>query len=399
MRNGRLKNIKSSENFEKSRGTLKNPITNKNIVVMLVWMGIAIFLIVQVIQLIRYTVGNISKEEALLYNVVDKGITSILPHVIHQTTEEYSVSFAGLGDIYTTQQIINGSKTSSGYDFVTGTEEVSNKLKGYDLVIAPISTPIAGSKSGYSKGEIFNCPDDIIKLFKRLNISTVATASYHALDKGIDGAENTIKVLEENGINQVGLNNDKKSGNPIIMEKNNIRIGILSYTTSSNIKMTEKNSYIMDILDEEEVKKDVQYLKDKNVDYIISYLNVKNENAVLPNSSQKQNTELLFNSGVNVVLGTGARAVQEETEDIIKINNEDSHIYAAYCLGDFLGAYEDDNNRESAIANIKFVKKVTKDKKGNVIKTEKDMLVQDLIKLKVTVSKNYSTTMKIMGQK
>ena len=79
MRNGRLKNIKSSENIEKSRGTLKNPITNKNIVVMLVWMGIAIFLIVQVIQLIRYTVGNISKEEALLYNVVDKGITSILP--------------------------------------------------------------------------------------------------------------------------------------------------------------------------------------------------------------------------------------------------------------------------------------------------------------------------------
>ena len=128
MRNGRLKNIKSSENIEKSRGTLKNPVTNKNIVVMLVWMGIAIFLIVQVIQLIRYTVGNISKEEALLYNVVDKGITSILPHVIHQTTEEYSVSFAGLGDIYTTQQIINGSKTSSGYDFVTGTEEVSNKL-------------------------------------------------------------------------------------------------------------------------------------------------------------------------------------------------------------------------------------------------------------------------------
>ena len=48
-----------------------------------------------------------------------------------------------------------------------------------------------------------------------------------------------------------------------------------------------------------------EYLNSKNVDYIIAYLNDPNEDSLLTSGEQKQNVELLFNNGVNVVLGLG----------------------------------------------------------------------------------------------
>ena len=89
-------------------------------------------------------------------------------------------------------------------------------------------------------------------------------------------------------------------------------------------------------------------------DYIIAYLNDPNEDSLLTSGEQKQNVELLFNNGVNVVLGTGSMVVQGQVEDQVQVNDEKTnHIYSIYSLGDFFGIYASDDNRSSVIAREK----------------------------------------------
>ena len=391
MRKGSLEtNNKTNKNVKLKKN--QNKVTQKDLIKMFVWLAICIFVISQVFSLVSYTLGKKDKSKMWLYNIVNS-ITYNFKNKVDSLgqKEEYSVKFAGLGDIYFNANTLKGAKSSSGYNFTSGMETVKEKLKDYDIVVASLNTPIADSSLGLSTKDTYNAPIQLIESLKELNISTVATATSHIFDKSSKGITSTIKNLEENEIKQVGIS-DETRNTPIILTKNNISIGLLSYTTFSQVKLSDKNSYMLNVFDEESLKADIDYLKSNNVDVIVSYLNAPNENNIMVNSEQKKTTEKLFEAGVNVVLGTGSMVVQESTEEL----TESSHLYAIYSLGDFIGTALNEDNALSIIANIEFKKEITKDKSGNVKKTKFDIEVGKPIGIWTTLDNKYSRKMYLL---
>lgn len=391
MRKGSLEtNNKTNKNVKLKKN--QNKVTQKDLIKMFVWLAICIFVISQVFSLVSYTLGKKDKSKMWLYNIVNS-ITYNFKNKVDSLgqKEEYSVKFAGLGDIYFNANILKGAKSSSGYNFTSGMETVKEKLKDYDIVVASLNTPIAYSSLGLSTKDTYNAPIQLIESLKELNISAVATATSHIFDKSSKGITSTIKNLEENEIKQVGIS-DETRNTPIILTKNNISIGLLSYTTFSKVKLSDKNSYMLNVFDEESLKADIDYLKSNNVDVIVSYLNAPNENNIMVNSEQKKTTEKLFEAGVNVVLGTGSMVVQESTEEL----TESSHLYAIYSLGDFIGTALNEDNALSIIANIEFKKEITKDKSGNVKKTKLDIEVGKPIGIWTTLDNKYSRKMYLL---
>ena len=391
MRKGSLEtNNKTNKNVKLKKN--QNKVTQKDLIKMFVWLAICIFVISQVFSLVSYTLGKKDKSKMWLYNIVNS-ITYNFKNKVDSLgqKEEYSVKFAGLGDIYFNANTLKGAKSSSGYNFTSGMESVKEKLKDYDIVVASLNTPIADSSLGLSTKDTYNSPVQLIDSLKELNISAVATATSHIFDKSSKGITSTIKNLEENDIKQVGIS-DETRNTPIILTKNNISIGLLSYTTFSQVKLSDKNSYMLNVFDEESLKSDIDYLKSNNVDVIVSYLNVPNENNTMVNSKQKKTTEKLFEAGVNVVLGTGSMVVQESTEEL----TENSHLYAIYSLGDFIGTALNEDNALSVIANIEFKKEITKDKSGNVKKTKLDIEVGKPIGIWTTFDNKYSRKMYLL---
>ena len=77
----------------------------KHVITMLFWMIIAIFIIYQSVKLVRYTIGKEDKENMWLYNSVNSIMKIFVKNTNKETTEEYSLKFAGLGDIYVTRKI------------------------------------------------------------------------------------------------------------------------------------------------------------------------------------------------------------------------------------------------------------------------------------------------------
>lgn len=398
MRSGRTNSINDNmENNFVNKNEKTNKIKNKHIVLMIVWLIIAIFVIYQVYMLVMYTLGKVDKDKMWLYNSMNSIMNIFVKNTNKATTEEYSLKFAGLGDVYLTSSMINSAKNGNSYDFSEGTSKIKEQLERFDVVVASLSTPVADKTLGYSSKSIYNAPIELLDTLKELNVSAVATATDHAMDKNEKGITSTIDNLKNASIEQVGINDSEEKNKPLVLSKNEINIGFLSYATKSNVKIATNKDYLVNILDEDVLKQDIEYLKSKNVDYIIAYLNDPNEDSLLTSGTQKQNVELLFNNGVNVVLGTGSMVVQGQVEDQIQIDeNTTNHIYSIYSLGDFFGSYRTDDNKSSVIANIEFTKKIKKNKKGEIEDTVVNMKVNTPIFLWTSLSTNNLKTIYVM---
>lgn len=375
----------------------KNEIKVKHVIFMIVWAIIAIFMIYQVYSLVMYTLGKKDRGDLWLYNSVNKVFKKENELEEIPGAEEHTLKLAGIGDIYETTSLLTASKLGNTYNFSKGTENLKEKLSSFDVVVGSLATPIADKTLGYSNKTTYNSPKELLDTLKELNITAVATATNHAMDKNEKGIIDTITNLKDSNIDQIGINDSNEKNKPLVISKNEIKIGFLSYATKSNIKLQKGKEYLVNIIDEEDVKSDIEYLKSQNVDYIISYLNVPNEDSLMTSGDMKKNTELLFNNGVNIVLGTGAMVVQNQVEDQIDLGNDKtSHVYAIYSLGDFFGKYVSEDNRACVIANIEFSKQIKKNKKGEITKTLTDFKVNTPIFVWTNLSKNNLKSMYIM---
>ena len=386
MRNGYIDNEETNMDIKVVKKTNK-----KYIIKFFVWMAICIFVFYQVYVLVAYTLGMKNKENMWLYNGINKIMTMINPKSV-EIVEENTLKLAALGDIYTSMNILKGAKSVNTYDFSSYLEQDKELLSKYDVVLASLNTPIAGTIAGYSTKTLYNAPNELLQAMKLIGISVVATAGNNLMDKGESGIESTIKEIGTIGLNQIGLNSSIDRTNPYIIDKNNIKVAVLSYMTTSKTKVIKGKEYLVNTLTEDNIKKDMTYVKSQDVDYIICYLNIPNEDEIRVNSEQKNNVDMLFENGVNVVLGTGSKIVQEKSEDLFELSDgTKNHVYVLYSLGDFIGDMNTEDRKTSIAADITFTKNVTKDKDGNVIddKTKKNMLINNPLSFYTTVSNTY----------
>ena len=365
----------------------------KDMIKFFVWMAIFIFVYYQVYVLVAYTLGKKDKANMWLYNGINNVMTMLVPKAV-ETTEDNTLKLAALGDIYTSTNILKAAKTGSKYDFSSPLNQAKEVLSKYDVVLASLNTPVAGYSSGYSTKTLYNAPSELLQSIKSIGVSVLATAGNNLMDKGENGIKSTIKEIQTADINQVGLNSSTDRTKPYIVDKNNIKVAILSYMTTSKTKVIKGKEYLVNTLTEANIKDDMTYVKSQNVDYVICYLNVPNEDESRVNADQKNNVDMLFENGVNVVLGTGSKIVQEKSEDLFTLSDgTKNHVYVLYSLGDFIGDMNTDDRKVSIAADITFTKNVTKDKDGKVIddKTKKNMLINNPISFYTTVSSTYKT--------
>lgn len=83
----------------------------------------------------------------------------------------------------------------------------------------------------------FGSPDEFAYALKDAGFDVFLTANNHCLDKGKKGVERTIMMLDSIRVKHLGtyVNEEKKNVlYPMMIVKNDIRIGMLNYTYDTN---------------------------------------------------------------------------------------------------------------------------------------------------------------------
>lgn len=247
-----------------------------------------------------------------------------------QDTTRLSLLFAG--DI-----MGHDSQIASAYDAVKKTYDYSSCFQfarpyvdSVDVAIANLEVTLAGPPyKGYPQ---FSSPDALAAALKDIGFDVLVTANNHCVDRGRNGLERTITMLDSFKIAHTGTFKDslsKVNETPLIVEKNGFRLAILNYTYGTNgIPVTRPN--VVNHLDTAVMRQDIMKAKETKPDVIIVFTHWGAEYESLPSKNQKDLTEFCFRHGAQLVIGAHPHVVQPMEW------RKDKNQFVAYSLGNYV---------------------------------------------------------------
>lgn len=221
-----------------------------------------------------------------------------------------TVTIRSIGDILLHDGVYYDGQRESGYVFDQMFEPVKEDLSGSDITTANMETIVAGSQLGVSTYPRFNAPEEIVDALLNCGVDIVSNATNHTVDFGLDGVLASINNLKTKGMEYVGSYESWDDYNRIrIIEKNGIKVGFLSYTYGTNgLAIPSQAPYSVTLIDKDLIPLEIERLN-KHCDLSVVMIHY-GQDAFYPVQDQLDWTQLLIDSGANLVLGGHSHIMQ-----------------------------------------------------------------------------------------
>ncbi|MCF2938140.1 CapA family protein [Paenibacillus alkaliterrae] len=272
------------------------------------------------------------------------------------------IKLAAVGDILMIGPILTHAKLQGQdkYDFNPIFEQVAPCLNQADFVIGNQETPLAGREPLYTKKNartgfsMFNCPDELASALRDSGFHFLTTANNHCMDRGEAGLTRTLEVLDKHGLEHTGtFAANPGDDNHWIGEVKGIRMGILSYTKSTNgIPLPKNKPWMVNMLNVRNPDKLLQHVRRLKclVDVVIVCIHAGTECRPYPNPSQRRLVQLLLENGAHIVLGCHPHVIQP----MFTLNGK----FAIYSMGNFASTrlYNNSNTNCGLILQLTIAK-------------------------------------------
>ena len=351
----RNKNKKFKQNiYENEKNLIKN---------------LSIFVIALIILLIIVTVSfyfyNTSKHNSFINSLSSE--TSVEPENSEENekeeAEDTTFSLCAIGDImcHNTQYQDAYNSDSDSYDFSYVFDDISLYTKTADLCIGNLETTFAGKDKGYSSYPTFNTPDELASKLKKLGLDVLTTANNHCLDKGIDGLNRTIDILNDADISHLGTYKSQEERDTVLIKYvKGLKIAFINYTYGTNgITVPSDKTYCVNLIDNDLILKDINSAKEQNADIIVACMHWGTEYNTSPSSSQKETADFLFKNGVDIVLGGHPHVLQPMEKRTVTLDDGTTKDgFIIYSLGNFMADQNAKNTKDSIILDLTITKHV-----------------------------------------
>jgi poly-gamma-glutamate capsule biosynthesis protein CapA/YwtB (metallophosphatase superfamily) len=222
-------------------------------------------------------------------------------------------------------------QTVKGFEYLF--EKIAPELKSADFAITNMEFPV--SPPFIQNEFIFNCPPEVVPALKSSGFYAVNLANNHLLDQGRKGVMDTLGYVEAAGLKYFGAaRTEKEASEGIILEKNGIRIGIISYTGILNYAFPPANSkfYLNNLSLTDKVAAEIKALK-KRCDFLVVQPHDGVEYTQEPTASQRVAYKKLLEAGADIVIGHHPHTIQS-AESVKTSDGRTCAIF--YSLGNFI---------------------------------------------------------------
>jgi len=264
-----------------------------------------------------------------------------------------TVTLISAGDILFHMPEVTAAQENNTYNFNPMFSEVKDIISSKDITVANFESTINPKRalSGYPS---FNTPVQALDALKATGFQVLLNDHNHTLDTGIEGLRSTNSLMKKYGFKVLG------SGEPgedksVIVEKNNIKIGMLSYTYSTNYGT--QYSDMINYIDEAKIKKDISNIRPK-CDYLIVYLHLGTEYVRNVETSQASLVKNVAKMGTDAILCSHPH-VARKTEILYESGKE---VLVNYSMGNFI------SNQNDKYTDIGTMENITIEKKGGITK-------------------------------
>nr|WP_255724631.1 CapA family protein [Shimazuella soli] len=262
------------------------------------------------------------------------------------------ITIAAIGDVIMNDSQIQSGKTANSNDFRKFFKAVQPYLSSPDLTIANFGMTLAGESKRYSRSSSFNAPDQTLDALKYTGVDILTTANNHANDTGEKGIIRTYSTIKKNGFLITGTAPSEQDHKGVIVEKNGIKLGFLSYTERTNSSVPKGKSYLVNLIDPAKITKDIKQLKQQGAEYVIVSLHWGTELQRNPNEKQKKTALKVLQAGADVILGSRPHVPQQIEK--MMVNGQEKLV--VYSMGNFISNQSNSYTDEGVIVYLDIMK-------------------------------------------
>lgn len=288
---------------------------------------------------------------------------------VNESSKSLKISF--VGDLMNHTDVFEYARvTSDSFDFNPYFEIVKDEISSADFAIANLETVIFDEGRKPSGYPLFNAPINFLDALKFAGFDILALANNHITDYRKEGIIKTLQNINAKRMKSVGAYASLVSKDSVkIFKGNDISFALLNYTYDLNIhNLQTSDKYMVNILDSNVIKKDIQSAKNYKPDFIVIFYHFGDEYKTLPNSFQEKFVQISINSGADIIIGSHPHVLQP-IEMIVDSTNNEVKKLVAYSLGNFLSnqrqkytdaggilsIYLSKNNDKAKIDSVEFI--------------------------------------------
>lgn len=280
--------------------------------------------------------------------------------------DTFRLSLLFIGDIMQHEPQIN-----SAWDEETGTysydhcfQYVKDIYEITDVTIANLEFTFGGKPyKGYPQ---FSAPDKMGVAIKNAGIDVLVTANNHTCDRGKSGIIRTINVIDSLEILRTGSfldSADREKHNPLIIDKNGMRVALLNYTYGTN-GLPIPSPTIVNLIDTNIILSDIIKAKSYHPDEIIIVYHWGNEYERMHNAKQTEIAEFSFRHGVGILIGSHPHVIQPiHKYEYPKLSGME--VAVVYSLGNYISNQRQQYRDGGIMVYLNLIKI------GNLVKIEK----------------------------
>ena len=261
-------------------------------------------------------------------------------------SKRWSILFIGDAMCHDEQRRLAQNSISGKFDFSGSFKYLYGLFHSYDYVACNMETVINnGPYTGFPK---FCSPTEFALSLIDSNVNMFFLANNHICDKGKEGCSSTINCLRDcriDGKKQLvtGVYVDKfEDKDKSILIRG---VGIINYSDVMNCEIPD--GVKVNTIDEESIKKDIEFLKSQGATYIIAYVHWGKEYERHHSDRQREVAEMFVRNGVNFIIGGHPHVIQ----DYEVING----VPVFYSLGNFISSQKEQFRTDSFGVSFTFV--------------------------------------------
>jgi hypothetical protein len=181
--------------------------------------------------------------------------------------------------------------------------DIRNILGQPDIFLANIECPLTDSEyPAWNYRLTLKGSREVGSFLGAIGVNVASLANNHIADYGKQGLEDTIAVLEEQGISWVGAGwSPEEARRPLIIERDGLKLGILALA-QPEISASTRLGWGAGVLEDEYARNRMASLS-KEVDIAIAYLHYGVEFSEYPTPHQVRLSRGLVDAGAKLVIG------------------------------------------------------------------------------------------------
>lgn len=247
--------------------------------------------------------------------------------------EPITIRITAAGDNLLHDPISKLAKQPDGtYDYTYIYQYVKKAIQGSDLAYINEEVMLCDVVANYPN---FSAMSSVADALRDTGFNVINLATNHTLDRGVSGLETCLKNVHARDFDAVlgAFRTEEESRQQIIVEKQGIRFGFLSYTYGLNgYRLPADKQWMISLIDEEKIRTEVSALR-QNCDYLIVSMHWGNEYQTKQNAEQEALAGLLAELGVDLVIGTHPHVIQPA---VWYDRPDGGKMYCVYSLGNFV---------------------------------------------------------------